>query len=546
MSLSRKEPLSEETLSNELLYKEPLCEERLNRRGFLQIAGLLTLGTLLPPLAQGSKTALAASPAAGQPKNVLIVVYDAWSAHNVPLYGYARDTMPHLTRLAEKAVVYHNHLAGGNFTTPGTATMLTGAYPWTHRAFSLNETIDKRFLTDDDHRPQNIFRAFPNHHRLAYTHNPYANVLLRQMVDEIEELIKPEELFFYFNRFLSTLFENDDDIAYLSWLRTFESRRENSTNSLFLSQLLGPVMEKIRQEKVKKYADQFPRGVPSVKDNYFLLEHATDSLANTLIKGPRPFMGYLHFLPPHTPYCTRLDFYQHFKKDGYQTPDKPRILLSENEPLNVVENLRRQYDEYLLYVDHEFNRLYGLLEAAGLLEDTWLILTSDHGEMFERGTLKHTTITMYQPVIHVPLLIFEPGRKQREDIYLPTNGVDLLPTLLQITGQAVPPGYEGAALPPYASPDLLSERSTYSMRIKKNAKYAPITQGSIVMVKDFKKLSYYFGYPELEPLGGELVELYDLEQDSEELHNLVQDEKRVAAEMVTELKEKLDQVNQQY
>jgi arylsulfatase len=472
--------------------------------------------------------------------NILIVVYDALSAHNVSLHGYPRDTMPNLTRLAERSVVFHNHIAGGNFTTPGTASMLTGVYPWTHRAFSLNETVDNQFLS------QNLFHAFPDHQCLAYTHNPFANTLLTQLAEEIEDLIPPEKLFFYVNRFLSTLFKSDDDIAYLSWSRTFERSQENRTSSLFLSHFLGNVIDKFRNEKIGEYETLFPRGVPFARGNYFLLEHATDYLSRFLTDAPKPFIGYFHFLPPHTPYSTRRDFYHRFRKDGFMPPEKPRHLLSNNESQDFINNMRTQYDEFLLYVDHEFARLYGLLEESGLLKNTWIVFTSDHGEMFERATLKHTTLTMYQPVIHVPMLIFEPGRGQREDIYLPTSVVDLLPTLLQVTGRKVPDWCEGVVLPPYTTVDTLRDRSIYSMQIKKNRKYAPLKQGSMVMVKESKKLVYYFGYPELEPYKGELIELYDLEADSEELRDLAPDNKTIARDMLDQLKAKLEEVNLPY
>ena len=70
-------------------------------------------------------------------KNVIVLVFDAWSAHDVPLYGYQRDTVPNVVRFAENATVYHNHYTAGTFTVPGTASLLTGLLPWSHRAFQL-------------------------------------------------------------------------------------------------------------------------------------------------------------------------------------------------------------------------------------------------------------------------------------------------------------------------------------------------------------------------------------------------------------------------
>ena len=46
-----------------------------------------------------------------------------------------------------------------------------------------------------------------------------------------------------------------------------------------------------------------------------------------------------------------------------------------------MERMRIEYDEYILYVDAEFSRLYEMLEQRGILENTILILTTDHGEI---------------------------------------------------------------------------------------------------------------------------------------------------------------------
>ena len=74
---------------------------------------------------------------------------------------------------------------------------------------------------------------------------------------------------------------------------------------------------------------------------------------------------------------------------------------------------------------------------------------------------------------------------------------------------------------------------------KKNNKYASLKHGSIVLIKEYKKLVAYFGYPELAQFGGELIEMYDLENDSEELHDLALEDKALAGEMLDEFKKHL-------
>ena len=72
----------------------------------------------------------------------------------------------------------------------------------------------------------------------------------------------------------------------------------------------------------------------------------------------------------------------------------------------------------MLYVDFEFNRLYTNLEQQGVLDNTLLIFTSDHGELFERNMMAHNDPYLFEPVVKVPLIIFEPGQTERETFTL--------------------------------------------------------------------------------------------------------------------------------
>ncbi len=101
----------------------------LSRRDFLKLASLASFSSVIPrQMVQQSEK-----------PNIIVVVFDAWSANNIGLYGYLRQTMPKLAALAEKAIVYHNHYAAGPWTVPGTASLLTGTYPWTHRCISMDQ-----------------------------------------------------------------------------------------------------------------------------------------------------------------------------------------------------------------------------------------------------------------------------------------------------------------------------------------------------------------------------------------------------------------------
>ena len=505
---------------------------QFNRRDFLKLAGLLPLSLSVPRLLQTLKPSGSAQE---RPKNVLIVIFDAFSAYNIPLYGYGRMTTPTIAHLSKKAIVYHNHFAGGNFTTPGTASLLTGVLPWTHRAFVPNSEVTEPFAS------RNIFGAFQNHYRIAYTHNGWAYTLLRQFYKEIDELIAREKLLVgSFDTVVQKLFENDDDIASVSWARNMRVNEDGYAYSLFLSHLY----EDLQEKKIENLKALFPRGLPTTgSDNGFLIEQAVDYIADRLTSIPQPFVGYFHFLPPHYPYRTSQEFYNTFNSDGFKPVEKPVDIFARRVSKNLPGK-RKEYDEFILYCDKEFGRLYNYLESSGLLQNTWLVLTSDHGEMFERGISGHSTDALYQPVVRIPLMIFEPGREVGMNVHAVTSAIDVLPTLAHLSGERIPDWTEGIILPPFVSADQTLDRNTYLVRANNNDQYAPLTMASTILVRENYKLHYYFGYPEVSTEG--LVRLFDIDSDPEELVDLSLSKKGIASELLNELKAKLTDVNKPY
>lgn len=504
----------------------------ITRRDFLKLSGVLPLTIAAPRFLNSLNYQT-------QPPNVIVVVFDAFSAFDISLYGYQRETTPNLARLAERAIVYHNHYSGGNFTTPGTASLLSGMLPWKHRQFVHYGEGSEIFIKN------NVFSAFENYYRLTYSHNPLANNLLSKLDQggNLEDYIPSKLLFLTTDGIITDLFKNDDDIASVSWVRAMKSKEEGFAYSLFLSRFYEPYQD----YKIKRLRPFYPRGVPSVKsDNYFLLEQAIDWLGNTVDNVPQPFISYFHLMPPHAPYKTHIDYYNVFKNDGFSPTPKPLDIFARFDDPQYVDiwQARRSYDEFILYADREFGRFFDMLERSGLLENTWVVLTSDHGEMFERGVQGHFTPLLYQPVIRVPLMIFEPGRTTRTDIYSKTSAVDVLPTLAHVTGQNPVNWTEGTVLPPFG-PELASDRNIYVLQAKSTKQYDPITIATTSLVKEDYKLQYFFGYDEL-GADGERIELYDLKNDPEELNNLSSTKPETRDELLNEVKQKLVEVNEPY
>jgi arylsulfatase A-like enzyme len=495
----------------------------MQRRDFLKLLSLIPVAYRFP------KSTLSSLPD-GSDANYIVIIFDSWTAANTSLYGYPRDTTPNISRLAENAIVYHNHYAAGHFTYPSTSSFLTGVLPWTHKGFYSNtgQELLKEFHT------KNIFRLFESHQRFCYTNNLLANSIIQHMDPVIDFHQPPYELSLSKNTWYDELFSTDSDTAILSWVRAMRSAKDGYSNTLLLSRIYEYFKEKFDQKLIHNY----PRGIPEQTGKLsFLLETAIDWTIDQIKQQTNPFLGYIHLLPPHDPYRTRIDFYNVFKNDGFLPTPKDYHPLATTGLTHDDQLIHRQeYDEYLLFIDTEFGRLMNAVKRNADLKNTWIILTSDHGEMFERGIPNHETPSFHQPLMHIPLLIFPPGQTERLDIYNPTSTIDLLPTLLHLTNKPFPNWLEGEVLPPF-NVNSTPHRSIYSLDGRYTPQLGPYKNGTFMLRKDEYKLTYFFGKDAMySKLNGEpYYELYNLEEDPEELENLYHPDDRVSKEMFDEM-----------
>lgn len=220
---------------------------KLSRRELLKLMGL-------PPLYYGTKRLFKSSLEFSnvKPQNIIVLVFDALSALNMSLYGYSRDTTPHMNQLANRAVIYHNHYSSSNFTSPGTASLLTGTYPWTHRGIELGAEVHISFSK------RNMFHLFDDYYRFSYSHNHYVNTLQNQFEKDIDLYLPKEDLIIGNKIWVPSLFKKDEDIATLSWIRAMGNQQDGFANSLILS----TIYQMIQKQKTEHHQQLFPRGLP--------------------------------------------------------------------------------------------------------------------------------------------------------------------------------------------------------------------------------------------------------------------------------------------
>ena len=503
--------------------------QTLTRRDLLKLLALLPSVTLHDPI---SRQFSLAQHGDGPRPNILILVFDAFSAHHVPLYGYRRPTTPNLLRFADRATVFHSHYSAGSFTTSGTASLLTGTYPWSHRAVNLQSTVL------DEFRDRNIFKLLGNegYYRLAYTHNLLASSFLNQFRSAIDDVPPIKDLClqdFYVSQWM---FKKDFTPA--THAEGFLRGRGETSGSLFLYAPYRFWVSHRERRLNRQYQDRFPRGLPGIEDRVFLLEDAVDWTMLKLRAMPRPFLAYLHFLPPHDPYHARKDCVGRFA-DGWAPAPKPAHPLSDGVSEADLINYRREYDEHIAYADAEFGRLFDFMKANGILDTTYVIVTSDHGELFERGIWEHLTPCLFEPLIRIPLLISIPGQAVRRDVHAHTSAVDLLPTLLQVAGIERPEWCEGQVLPSVGDHPAEAERAVYCVDAKGSSKFGPLTKRTVSVIRGDYKLVHYLGHTGYD----DVYEMYDLSQDPQELTNIYSSRSDVASDLQTLLNEKSVKLN---
>ncbi|MDB4433184.1 sulfatase [bacterium] len=182
---------------------------------------------------------------------------------------------------------------------------------------------------------------------------------------------------------------------------------------------------------------------------------ATDRAIEWLKRAPRPFLLVILTIDPHTPYAPPISVFK-----------AAAAALPRGVTLTPRDRLLLLYRSEISLNDHSFGRLIGYLRRTEVLDDTVVVLTSDHGEeFFEHGEFQHGK-TLYEEVLHVPIAIRYP-RSSRvaagTRIDRPVRTVDIAPTVLDLAGMSPLPradgtsllgAPEGAAEPVYSSLDL--------------------------------------------------------------------------------------------
>lgn len=259
---------------------------------------------------------------------------------------------------------------------------------------------------------------------------------------------------------------------------------------------------------------------------YFLAEH-TIGLIDRFSAKEEPFFIWHNFWGPHEPYFATkkyLDMYRDVKIPEWpnfrwasgdnQGPHRAYINPSNDLEWSDWEIAIRHYYAFMTLIDEQIGRMVGHLKDKGLLENTMIIFTADHGETLgSHGGLFDKGFNHFEEIQRIPFLLRQPGGEGggsvREEF---ASLADVYPTIVDAAGGDVG-AYrtDGASLLPLVRGESCEWRDSVVVEVEglENATVSmrTIRHGNI-------KYGYSFGFPE---------QLYDLDKDPHETVNLVND-----------------------
>ena len=315
--------------------------------------------------------------------NVLVVVVDALRADHLGSYGHPGGLTPALDELARESVVFEQAFASAPSTRASMASMFTGAPPVAHRVISEQSVL------------------------------PDAAVTLAESLSE--------------RTYVTAGFPNDVSVArsynFQQGFDYFDYQEPSALVGATESASRLLLYRLVRQRWIASHAAR-------VQDHYQPAEVVLDKVQRFItVNRDRRWFVWVHLMEPHEPY---------FSHQGGGV----RL-----ENVQGAGPIRARYGEEVRWADQEIGDLLHWLRMEGLMENTAIVLTSDHGEEFEdHGGVGHGR-TLYDEQLRVPLILHLP-RSRYGGVRVPwqVRQIDLPSTIAGLVGSSPEEGWWGASL----------------------------------------------------------------------------------------------------
>ena len=394
--------------------------------------------------------------------NVLIITVDSMRPDHMSLYGYERETTPHIAAFAEEALVFENAFASSASTSPGIVSLLTGYYPPVHAQTGRYSFYDAelaaplRVLADEGYRILGYANDGPTYSDIGIQRRLRENAIKGR--PGLEHLID------------SRRWAEENGIArpFVAWAHLRETHLPYAPSEESAARWVDPA--------------QTSPGVDAVKSHWMI-----------------------------------------FRPRGVDVPyrNAGEIAFTEED----VAAVRALYDGEMADVDARLGRAFADMRETGLLDDTVIVLTSDHGEeLLEHGWVGHASTSydgkLYDELIRIPLIVRLPGRALTGRFDNLVQAVDVMPTVFELLGIAqdrVEPPMQGQSLLPAVRGERAFSRDyAFAETTVKGwtTPRAETGQRIVAVRSETRKLIRIPGE------NGPQVEAYDLSKDPKELKDV--------------------------
>jgi arylsulfatase A-like enzyme len=341
------------------------------------------------------------SPSQDRP-NIIWIVMDTVRADHLSCYGYDHTTTPNIDNIASEGVLFENAFSVAPWTLPSHASMFTGLLTCEHDTHGSLTWLSDRFATIAE------VLAARGYQTLGYTNNP------------------------------TIIHETNLTQGFQTWVRAYIGGKEIERDIYgylrgrwFIRSLFG---QKVRIVDDIKYEVIEDDGAQSTNET-------VKGWISTASRQDNPFFIFINYMEAHKPLHPPESYARPFLPDGISWIETLHVRHDTYKHISGVDQhddkelkiLRALYDGSIYYLDSRMGELFEHLRQLDLMDETMIIITSDHGENFgEHGLMGHM-LCVYDTLLHVPLIIrypsvFEPGLRVEEMVQL----IDIFPTIIDI------------------------------------------------------------------------------------------------------------------
>jgi arylsulfatase len=433
-----------------------------------------------------------------QRPHIILIMTDQQRYDTIAAWGNEQMITPHMDRLVREGVSFHQSYCPGATCITSRAAMFTGMYPHTTGVYTFQHWANHRSwvqdLADAGYRCINIGKM---HHSPQDAPGGFMErVVVENPTNKVHANGGADDDWGRYLRLHGEQRPNDRHLSDPAWIEKYQGVPWHLEERYHSDVFIGTAAESWIRDDQGEAPLFLQIGLTGPHEPWDPLPRHLAQYAGRELPKPVLREGELAQKPP-----------QHLAHQELHatTHHESRIDMRRIDAAGM-ERMRRHYYAKITTVDEQVGRILDALEAKGYLENSLLIFCSDHGEMLGDHQLAYKWL-MYDPIVHVPLIIRHPGSVQQpgrvDDL---VSLIDVGPTVLQAAGIEPPTYMEGQSLLPYLA-DLADGSPVARRYVFAEDNY------QIMMRSTTHKLVYYIGQEEA-------GELYDLTVDVHELHNL--------------------------